>query len=105
MQTVWTDDLAASDDEEETQNNFRKFGDDFLLTGSPHSLENVADDDYDDPSHEIAIHIEAAEDDDVTHARHGRRVSTEDLYCDDEFQTNLVNLFCLTRQYLKVLNS
>ncbi len=81
MQTVWTDEIV-SEDEEENQNRFRKFGDEFPLT-------NAAED-YDDPSHEIAIHIEAADDDDVAPQRHGRRASTEDLYCDDEFQSNLV---------------
>lgn len=48
--------------------------------------DSISAEDLDDPSQEIEIRIDVADDDDV------RDPLTEDLYCDDEFQeTNLVN--------------
>jgi hypothetical protein len=47
----------------------------------------------DDPSHEIAFHIEHVDDDEDGGGgvRTAARVVTEDLYCDDDFnETNLV---------------
>ena len=61
MQTVWTDDVPTTDDDEEPENFSNRRPENF----------SIPDEDYDDPSHEIAIHIQEPEEDGAAAIRTG----------------------------------
>ena len=101
LQTVWPDDLEDDDIDAEDGLNPGPFwhraeverGSEPVWSSA---AAKVSAEDMDDPSKEIAIVIDAADDDDDVDKSGAkklrRRVTTEDLYCDDEFQeTNLVS--------------
>ena len=103
LQTVWPDDLEDDDVDAEDGLNPGPFWHRAEVEGGSGSVwssaaAKVSAEDMDDPSKEIAIVIDAADDDDDVDKSGAkklrRRVTTEDLYCDDEFQeTNLVNCY------------
>ena len=83
----WKTLADGTDDWQTLPENADQAWDSVLSSGIP-NMESA--DELDDPSQEIEIRIDAADDDDGVDGQ--RDPLTEDLYCDDEFQeTNLVN--------------